>query len=254
MIGVGVPLGGAVASFASGVTTGDWRLIFGLAAGAALVVLPLLTLLPPNTRPASPDHRQTHPAQLTAALFGHGQLARTALLWLASFCVFLTAALLINWLPSLLIAKGLERSSASLAQMCFGLGGAIGSLPVGLAMDGHRRRLTIIVVFIAFGAAVVLLGALPGRAALIFGGAGLVGATMLGMQTMLYSIFPANYPEATRASGVGAAVSVGRIGSIAGPAFAGMLGALGFSPQLVMLSMLPFVVVGCFAVLAVVRD
>src|ERR1700685_1506725 len=57
---------------------------------------------------------------------------------------------------------------------------------------------------------------------------------------------PAVYPTSIRGVGVGAAVAVGRIGSIVGPKLGGMLKAAGHSPSQLLMDLLPVVVAGAF--------
>jgi AAHS family 3-hydroxyphenylpropionic acid transporter len=60
---------------------------------------------------------------------------------------------------------------------------------------------------------------------------------------------PAAYPTSIRGVGVGAAVAMGRIGSIAGPKLGGMLKAAGHSPSQLLMDLLPIVVAGSICAL-----
>ena len=70
---------------------------------------------------------------------------------------------------------------------------------------------------------------------------------------MLYALAPIYYPAQVRAAGAGAAIAVGRLGSIAGPLIAGELRGAGYSAGQVFLSMVPVVLVGAVAVLTLLR-
>jgi AAHS family 3-hydroxyphenylpropionic acid transporter len=73
-----------------------------------------------------------------------------------------------------------------------------------------------------------MAGAQASTALLILAGAS--GALVLGANYALYALAPVFYPPQSRAAGAGAAVAVGRIGSIIGPVLAGELRAAGYSP------------------------
>jgi AAHS family 3-hydroxyphenylpropionic acid transporter len=76
------------------------------------------------------------------------------------------------------------------------------------------------------------------------------GVFIVGAQLILFALAPLYYRTAIRGTGVGAAVAVGRLGSVVGPLFAGGLLAGGSSSAAVLLAIVPFVVVGGGAALA----
>jgi AAHS family 3-hydroxyphenylpropionic acid transporter len=78
---------------------------------------------------------------------------------------------------------------------------------------------------------------------------GLAGFLVLGASYALYSLAPGYYPPAERGAGLGAAVAVGRLGSIAGPLLAGQMLAGGASADRVLSTMVPVAVAAGTAVL-----
>lgn len=72
---------------------------------------------------------------------------------------------------------------------------------------------------------------------------------MVAAQAFLYAMAPAAYPTSIRGVGVGAAVAMGRIGSIVGPKLGGMLKAAGHSPSQLLMDLLPIVVAGSICAL-----
>jgi AAHS family 3-hydroxyphenylpropionic acid transporter len=76
------------------------------------------------------------------------------------------------------------------------------------------------------------------------------GLFIIGAQLILFALAPLYYPFAMRGTGVGAAVAVGRLGSVIGPLIAGALLARGGDSATVLLAIVPFVVVGGTAALA----
>jgi AAHS family 3-hydroxyphenylpropionic acid transporter len=78
----------------------------------------------------------------------------------------------------------------------------------------------------------------------------LAGVFIVGAQLILFALAPLYYPRAIRGTGVGASVSVGRLGSVVGPLFAGALLAGGGGSATVLLGILPFVAIGGAAAFA----
>jgi AAHS family 3-hydroxyphenylpropionic acid transporter len=77
----------------------------------------------------------------------------------------------------------------------------------------------------------------------------LLGSAVIAAQAFLYAMAPALYPTAIRASGVGAAVAFGRIGSIVGPKLAGALKGMGHSSSQMLIDLLPIVIIGSLCAL-----
>ena len=77
-----------------------------------------------------------------------------------------------------------------------------------------------------------------------------LGCAVLAGQSFLYAIAPACYPTAIRGMGVGAAVAIGRIGSIAGPKLAGVLKAAGHGYSQLLTDLLPIAVIASVTAVA----
>jgi AAHS family 3-hydroxyphenylpropionic acid transporter len=243
----GLPCGGALASLVSlaGAEPSDWRMIFYVGGAgpllALLIAAPLLSN-PPRAQGAAASGQTSGFAQ---ALAGEGRGPTTLLLWIAFFLALLIMYLLLSWLPSLMIGKGLSRPDAGLIQMAFNLAGAAGSVAAGWLMD-HRRWRTLTILG-AFGASAVAVAAAAGAPAslavfLVVGAA--LGATVSGVQSVVYGLAPGFYPARLRGTGVGAAVVMGRLGSAAGPLLAASLIGAGRSPNQVLLALVPVIAAG----------
>jgi AAHS family 3-hydroxyphenylpropionic acid transporter len=257
MLYAGLPTGGALAALTSlaGAHPESWTAVFYVGGIAPiLLTIPLMLFLPESRALA----RATADAALQGegfaeALFGHGRALPTVLLWVGFFLALLTMYLLLNWLPSLLIGRGVERADAAWVQMAFNAGGAVASIGVGRWMDRARRSL---VISTTFAATVVALGALAGAPTafivLLMAGA-FVGATVSATQTILYAMAPSAYPAHLRGTGVGSAVSVGRFGSAAGPLLAGVLLSAGQSGTQVIFTLAPIILVAGVVTLLLVK-
>jgi AAHS family 4-hydroxybenzoate transporter-like MFS transporter len=185
------------------------------------------------------------------ALFARASIATTLLLW-ASFCQSFTGNyFLLSWLPTLAADSGLTPRIASLAGGALLLGGAIGSVLVGAAVD--RYGLRVVAVVFAIGAAFeAYLGSVltVSSASVIL--ACVTGIFILGGQLGLIATASAIYPTSLRATGVGWALAVARIGSIIGPMIGGTLLDLEFAPAtlLVIAAVPEFVTAACMAALS----
>src|SRR5450830_679683 len=77
------------------------------------------------------------------------------------------------------------------------------------------------------------------------------GLSVMAAQLVLYASAPPSYPTAVRATGVGAAVAIGRLGSVAGPLAAGQLLAAGAGTAGVLLATSPGVVIAALSIISV---
>jgi AAHS family 3-hydroxyphenylpropionic acid transporter len=241
LIAGGMPLGGAVAGFVARTPMAleDWRTIFLVGGLAPLVIAPLLYWVLPAGRPDRTDHQAGDARQ---ALFGRGRWTITACLWISYALAALTLHLLLNWLPTLLVARGLPPAFAFLVLALFNLGGATGGLVFGLIVDRCGPRWPLLAGFAGLALALVLLAG-AGEGATITLLAFTAGFLLLGGQFTLYGLAPLYYPAAVRATGVGAAIAAGRVGSILGPLAAAQLIGGGASGAAVVGALVPVVIV-----------
>ncbi len=234
----GVPLGGALASLIALLGLhDDWGSIF-LVGG----ILPLLLALPLQLMmgPFRVTRDARAPARRRDVLMAPGALPQTLLLWAAFFFGLIVVYLLLNWLPQILVSLGFARETASTVQIVFNIGGAAGAILGGRLLDGNRPAFSAALCFIGLMLAITSLAMLPaGNVAAALAAGTFVGATVIGVQALLYGIAPQCYPSEVRGTGVGLAVSVGRLGSIVGPLVAGWLLASGMGPQQLLYTLLP---------------
>lgn len=252
----GMPSGGAVAALVSmfGPQEG-WRTIFLVGGVVPLLLLPLVFFLLPE----SPEQRAAKMAgqaergrvRFGEALFGERRGALTILLWISFFLALLIMYVLLSWLPTLMVDRGLPREQAALVQVSFNIFSAIASVCIGLLMD--RRALTVVVAG-AFGMAAVGLAILafaPVALGISLVVGGVMGATISTTQALLYALAPMIYPTSVRGTGVGSAVCVGRFGSAVGPMVVGRLRTMGATPQQVVLLLIPVIILSGLAAFVV---
>ena len=156
-------------------------------------------------------------------LFSDGRSAVTILLWVPFFMNFLVLFFMFNWLPPLIKQAGFPIERAILATVAFNLGGIVGGLVLGRMMDAFGN---FIVIGLAYAFAAVFVGAVglvsssfPLLVAMLV----LAGFCTVGAQVCGNALAAGLYPTAMRATGVGWAYSIGRLGSIIGPVAGGIL-------------------------------
>jgi AAHS family 3-hydroxyphenylpropionic acid transporter len=184
------------------------------------------------------------------AIVTQGRAIPTLLLWVSFFLGLLTLYLLLNWLPTLLVGNGMTKPQAAAAQIAFNAGGGMAALLMGQVLEGRMRAAGIIATFVALPALILLLSRAPAQPALTVLIVFALGCAVLAAQAFLYAAAPACYPTPIRGIGVGAAVAIGRIGSIAGPKLGGVLKAAGHSYSQLLTDLLPIVVLGSLTAVA----
>jgi len=247
----GMPVGGATSALIARVAGDalDWRTIFIAGGVVPLVLIPVILLLLPETRPA---HDPAADRNLLRALFAHSRAAPTVLIWAAFMLTLVVLYLALNWLPTLVVDKGHAPSHGFAAAMAFNIAGVVGSLLVGSVTDRLGWRWPLAAVYVALAAAMAGLAAAATPFAILALSAA-AGFLVMGAQFSLYAVAPMLYPVHLRGAGAGAAVAVGRLGSIAGPLIAGELRNAGFSPGNVFLTMTPVALAAAVILLALAR-
>jgi AAHS family 4-hydroxybenzoate transporter-like MFS transporter len=146
----------------------------------------------------------------------------TLLLWVAFFMGLLDIYFLANWLPTVLNDLGASVSEAVLIGSLLQIGGVVGTFALGSVVDRfsfHALGLTYFVgVF-----AVAAIGQVGHSATLVSLAIFAAGFCIIGGQIAANGLTAGYYPTAVRATGVGWALGVGRIGSIVGPLVGGLL-------------------------------
>lgn len=163
-----------------------------------------------------------------ATLFTDGRTARTLILWSVFFMNLLVIYFVLSWMPSLFGQAGLSATIALIATALFNLGGVIGGVTIGRLSDRRSRPYGVIAAAYLVGAVFIGVVALafhivPIMLVAVF----LVGVGVSGSQTGISAVAASVYPTVARATGVGWAYGIGRIGSIVGPTIGGLLIAAG---------------------------
>ena len=243
----GLPLGGAVAAAVAAalMVRIGWRPIFYVGGVLPLLMLPGLFLVP-GARVLHATAEKENPS--LAMLFDRGRAPVTLAVWGVYFITLLVLYLLLNWLPTIMIARGLPQGQAQLLSLAFNLAAVVGMIVLGIATDrlGYKRTVsTVYVLMIGAAAIVALANSFP----VYLIGFGALGFFLLGGQNCLNGVIPEFYPREARALSVGAAIGIGRIGSIVGPLYAGIVLGSGFGVSAVFGSIVVLIVLAAISVL-----
>lgn len=252
----GLPFGATFASLVAIVSPGDdaWRHIFYLGGIGPLLTLPLLALFLQESSQyliAAQYGRRKDFGDVNTALWKEGRAGTTVALWTSYLCTLIVLYFLINWLPSLVLSRGLTRVQASVVQIMFNVGAGIGAISIAALFDRFGKRQVVTATYIGVAGALLALASAAGGVSMA-GGGFLVGLFLTGAQSVLYALAGTAYPVAVRGTGVGAAGAVGRLGSMVGPLFAGMLLAMGQSATMLVMSSIPLIVIAAVALLKLV--
>jgi AAHS family 4-hydroxybenzoate transporter-like MFS transporter len=138
------------------------------------------------------------------------------------FMSLLDIYFLANWLPIVLNDLGASVSSAVAIGTMFQVGGVVGTFVLGNIIDRFSFRALALVYFIAVFA-VGAIGQLGHSVVFVTMAIFAAGFCVVGGQIAANALAAAFYPTSIRASGVGWALGIGRIGSIVGPLVGGAL-------------------------------
>ena len=254
----GIPLGAALGGFVSAplIAAHSWRWVFLLGGAMPILLLPVLWFtLPESPRFLALRRGYAEALQYAGdapirALFAQGRAPATFLIWIAFFSNLLVMYLLVNWLPSLLKSEGISLSLSIYVSTLFSLGGLFGGVIVGVLIDRAAPCLMLAGAYGLAAACIALLAVAGTQVPLLITGAAMAGFGAVGGQAGLNAVTAEKYPTPIRATGVGWALGVGRIGSIVGPTLAGLLLAIGWTAHMLLLgAVVPALMAGA-AVLA----
>jgi len=155
-------------------------------------------------------------------LFRAGRTLVTLLLWVVFFMSLLDLYFLSNWLPTVLNDLGASVSEAAAIGSMLQVGGVVATFALGYIIDRFSFRALALLYFIAVFA-VGAIGQLGHSVALVSMAIFVAGFCIVGGQIAANALAAGFYPTSVRASGVGWALGIGRVGSIVGPLVGGAL-------------------------------
>ena len=195
-----------------------WGSVFLLCGGMALALVPFLIFgMPESYRP------EKITALPVRELFRDGRGFVTALFWFVFFMNLMELYFLTSWLPTTLNAQGISIQWAVIATSLLQFGGLAGGVGLGFLADRFGPPLVLGAAFATAALCVAAIGFAGSSLAVTLVTSTLVGVGTVGAQNCNNGVAAKYYPTSVRATGVGWALAVGRIGSIVGAMTGGAL-------------------------------
>ncbi|WP_294320929.1 MFS transporter [uncultured Sphingomonas sp.] len=264
LMAAGYPIGTIVGGSVSAVllTHYDWRAVFLFGALCSALFVPLVLWRAPESvaflmhrRPADALSRinvalrrmghdaidalpdpELHGIAAKApvvALFSPALLRTTIALTLAYLAHIMTFYFILKWIPKIVVDMGFPAPQAAGVLVWASIGGATGSLILGL-LTGKLRLLALTIGAMLLSTALVIVF---GRAQSDLSGLSIVAAAA-GFATNagvvgLYALVAERFPTGLRATATGFVIGIGRGGSALAPMIAGFLFSAGYGLQTV---------------------
>ena len=278
-----IPLGGTLAGFTGALILPayGWRALFLVGGILPLILAALLwKVLPESPRYLARDRKRWPELAALLKRLGHDVPADAAFvdshersvakasvgsllapefrrdtlaLCAAFFFCLLSVYTGTNWVPALLASAGFDVAFANYGLMAFNLGGVAGAILGAILFSRFGSRVTMLGMTAGAIAGCLLLANVPIGQQSTFAVLAMLawtGGLINAVQTTMYALAAHVYPAGIRATGVGTAVAVGRIGGVAS-SYAGAY-ALEYGPSQ-MFAFIAGTLAVVFAALASVR-
>ncbi len=249
----GYSIGGIAAALIAIMVIPDlgWRTMFWIGAGLGALLLPVAWRLLPESasfllargrdteareladrfgltleEPAGPDGEAGRLATLRK-LFDPTLVLGTLLFWLGTGVGLLLVYGLNTWLAQIMREAGYPLGSALAFLLVLNLGAIVGTPLLGAVADRVGSKPVTVGMFLVAAACIFLLS-FPLPSALLFVLVGIAGACTIGTTILVNAYTATYYPAGMRATGLGWALGVGRLGAILGPIYGGFVLASGW--------------------------
>jgi benzoate transport len=253
---IGATIGGTLTAFA--VERFGWRSAFAIGGLLSLLLVPvawrclpeslefLMTRRPPsalrrvndlllamgqavvNVLPDRPPGGLGTPRALTPLAL---LVTRTTVLaWFVFFCTMAGFYFIMSWTPRLLTAAGLATNQGLTGGIMLNLGGIAGCALYAWAASRANARWLLTVALVATAMLIGAFGLAISNLNVALWTALLLGMIANSAMAGLYAVGPTLYPTAVRATGMGSAIGIGRLGAILAPILSGALLDRGWTP------------------------
>lgn len=234
----GVPIGGSLAALIGIplIPAFGWPSMFLVAAIALIVVVPLGFRYLPETlgrddQDDVPEGAASSPARAEGGT-GFTALLRAPYLGVSVLFALITMFTLFawyglgTWLPNLMERSGYDLGSALTFALSLNLGAVLGSVVTAWAGDRFGPTVAGAGAAALAGVSLLTLLAMP-PVWVVYAMLVLAGVGTHGTQCLVIAAVANHYPDHLRATALGWALGIGRIGAVAAPQVAGLLLAMG---------------------------
>jgi MFS transporter, AAHS family, 4-hydroxybenzoate transporter len=216
----GYPIGAMLTGFVTAwaLPHYGWRIILEATAVISLLSIPFVLWIIPNDAVAAGTQQEKMP--ISAVVHGERK-ASSIRLWIATICGFMALYFITSWITKLSIEAGLPETQAIIASAIYNLGAFVGTLWMSIAGINRDIRKICSTLLIASAGVFLIFGGISMPLFGVLATAFVMGITLQGGFNSLYPIAAKVYPDAVRATGIGWAFGIGRIGAFSGPLIGG---------------------------------
>src|SRR6185369_14419530 len=139
-----------------------------------------------------------------------------------------------NWVPSMLTGANFGVGTASYGLTAFNFGGVVGAILGAALIVRLGSRISMLTMSAAAIAGAVVLATMaigPENKFAVFSMLAWTGGLINAVQTTMYALAAHVYPTSVRATGIGTAVAIGRIGGVVSPTLGSWALAAGGASQ-----------------------
>lgn len=249
MVGIGITFGGVVAGIVAArlMAANGWQVMFLIGGILPLIAALLVRLTLPLGLP-EPEQGEVVEKLGVGGLFSAQFRAQTVAIWAIFALVLMSVYLLNAWIPLVTRAADFSLEESAWLTTAYHAGGTLGGIAASLLLAWNRWKTAG--AFALLGASFL---AITGAAAWPTLGLTLLivaaGFAVTGTQNAINGAAGSAYPETLRSAGLGWALGIGRVGSIAGPLVGSAVASAGiFAPhQFFFIPVLPLAVAALLA-------
>ncbi|MFI6216734.1 MFS transporter [Nocardia brasiliensis] len=199
-----------------------WEPLFYAGGAAGFLLLPVLWAKLPESQAylaAKAAPNRPRPTVLLRPPYVRATLG----VWVGSFMGLLLVYGLNTWLPKLMRDAGYNMSTSLTVLLMLNIGAVIGLLTAGTLADRRGIKPTVLVWFAAAALFLAVLSVRISSTALLNTLVLVTGVFVFSAQVLIYAYVTQAYPAEIRATAMGFAAGVGRLGAISGPTITGWL-------------------------------
>jgi AAHS family 4-hydroxybenzoate transporter-like MFS transporter len=215
---IGAGFGGIIAAWL--IPIYGWGAVLVFCGGMALLLWPVLVAAMPESYLPKDESKPKIPV---GQLFSEGRSWITILLWVIFFAGLMEIFFLTSWLPTTIGAQGVSESYAVIATAMVQFAGVAAAFAMGPLVDRFGPQRVLPVAYLIAALCIAGIGLAGSAVAFTIVMAFGIGIGTVGAQNCNNGVAAKFYPTSIRATGVGWALAVGRIGSIVGPVVGGIL-------------------------------
>ena len=226
-----------------------WQTLFLIGGITPLILIPFMAFILKDKPKVAVVENTAQVPSMGNILFAEQRYKNTIPLWVSFFFTLMINYILISWLPNLLMEQGLEKQQAFMIMLVFQVGAVVGTLGLGYLLDRLKLWQMSVIIYTGLLVSVVILFTTTSIPMLILAGV-MGGIFSTGGQSILYGISPIFYNGVGKVTGVGSAISLGRLGAMTGPLLTGKILALGLGTTGILIASAPGIILSAIAVTA----